>query len=69
MRIKPAHAGAVIRDPHTKRELPAEGGTVPDNTFWRRRLADGDVVLVGDDDAPTGREPVAPLTTREEKRR
>lgn len=67
MKVKPANPGAVIRDPHTKRPLPEGGGTVPDTTFWRRRLRAGDVVLVEDasgNDEPTGREPVTPLTTR-----
>jgi hypothetical protein len=31
--------------------LPKDGAEVPDNTFWRRRLKDGDVSLV-----PEGRE-------------
>lgn len=63
MRVKPVNPGAVIRDPHTKRPLPAEGGEVPDNVFWRRRLRAGEVVRI-DTAEPTGREPVAPLTTR-----
>lgn len=69
MKVKSAIEGAVIRDPHTKRPLPAEGGEVPDNTFWRRRLMSGEVVLVvaKQPSKPTGREPVAPLTTREGK--
>jgi hypothetical protein len=46
MRIKPAVAGAVIRDPDTRRELPAEGGVVPDTSFWIRRLMAGEVVVV-----------------------
>lgn len=66
MRVKPVDPNAVIRDPHTKRVLPAEGGNVPDNTYWRRRLLFKEVVLV-DSITPTGREPVAPLTTREGK--
>lgn len=37
---------------------------VPENSFWVRRLRDGDVARVDDSAAPTGREPVAPLTTR-----
>lgn len=45
MFVKPANPNAVIRDPHTKRPLPADGGRVPDNSYWRRRLDDGDVVL------------------------
>lgn len=64
MKVKPTKAGAMIRDPHTKRPLPAEGGNVPDNNFWRRRLLAGEVELVAEPSAPTGREPVAPLTTR-----
>jgi hypothetical protein len=62
MRVKPAIPGAVIRDPHTKRPLPAEGGEVPDNSFWIRRLRAGEVVRL--DAQPAGNEPIAPLTTR-----
>ena len=62
MKVKPVDPNAVIRDPHTKRPLPAEGGEVPDNVFWNRRLIAGEVVRV--DATPTGREPVTPLTTR-----
>lgn len=51
MRVKPAAPGAVIRDPHTKRALPAEGCRVHDSSFWRRRLRDGDVVLVTEEKA------------------
>lgn len=64
MRVKPAHPSAIVRDPHTKRPLPAEGDDVPDTSFWHRRLRDGDVVLVTDRATPTGNEPIAPLTTR-----
>ena len=63
MRVKPVDPNAVIRDPVTLRPLPAEGGDVPENTFWVRRLRAGEVVRI-DDVTPTGREPVAPLTTR-----
>lgn len=64
MRVKPAVPGAVIRDPHTKRPLPAEGGEVPENSFWVRRLREGEVVRIDAPAQPTGREPIAPLTTR-----
>lgn len=64
MKVKPAIPGAVIRDPHTKRPLPAEGREVPDTAFWRRRLLAGEVVRIGPAAQPTGREPVVPLTTR-----
>lgn len=64
MRVKPADPTAVIRDPHTRRALPPDGGNVPDNSFWRRRLAAGEVVLVRESTTPVGDEPIAPLTTR-----
>ncbi len=65
MKVKPADPNAVIRDPHTKVPLPAEGGEVPDNNFWNRRLLDGSVVRI--ETEPTGNEPVKPLTTRGSK--
>jgi hypothetical protein len=46
--VKPAHPSLVIRDPHTLRILPPEGAAVTDTTYWRRRLADGDVVLASE---------------------
>lgn len=65
MKVKPAIEGAIIRDPITKQPLPAQGREVPDNSFWRRRLADGEVVLVDTRvSKPVGNEPIAPLTTR-----
>lgn len=64
MRVKPANPNAVIRDPHTKRALPAEGGNVPDNTFWRRRLRDSEVVRLDDEAAQLTIARVPPLTTR-----
>lgn len=60
MRVKPADPNAVIRDPHTKRPLPADGGEVPETAFWIRRLNAGEVVRV----APVVVAPIAPLTTR-----
>lgn len=61
MKVKPVDPNAVIRDPVTRLPLPAEGGDVPENTFWFRRLRAGEVVRI---DAPVGNEPIAPLTTR-----
>lgn len=46
MIVKPATPGTVIRDPRTKRRLPDEGARVPRSSFWLRRLAQKDVVLV-----------------------
>lgn len=46
--VKPVDPTAVIRDPRTKRALPAGGGPVPNDSFWQRRLRDGDVVRIAD---------------------
>jgi hypothetical protein len=43
MLVKPA-PDRKVRDPVTKRHLPEEGKDVPENTYWLRRLAEGDVV-------------------------
>jgi hypothetical protein len=44
MFVMPA-PGLKVRDPRTKRTIPDEGIEVPDtDSFWLRRLADGDVV-------------------------
>lgn len=64
MKVKPVDPSAVIRDPHTKQRLPAEGGDVPENTFWLRRLRAGEVVRIDAPGQPVGSEPIAPLTTR-----
>lgn len=70
MKVKPVNPDAIIRDPHTKQPLPAEGGEVPDDNFWNRRLRDGSVVRVEEESAknertaPVGNEPIAALTTR-----
>ena len=42
MFVKPAD-GLKILDPLRRDYLPAEGRTVTLDTYWRRRLADGDV--------------------------
>ena len=44
MIVKPA-AGLKVRDPDLKDLLPEEGRNVPDSTYWRRRLRDGDVLI------------------------
>ncbi|BBV77023.1 hypothetical protein STW0522RAO56_30770 [Raoultella planticola] len=45
MFVKPKD-GLSVRCPVRGEALPKEGAEVPDNTFWRRRLKDGDVSLV-----------------------
>ncbi|MBK5075091.1 DUF2635 domain-containing protein [Budviciaceae bacterium CWB-B4] len=42
MFVKP-NAGRLVRDPVKGTFLPETGEEVPDNSFWRRRLKDGDV--------------------------
>lgn len=47
MRVRPATPGLLIPDPDApahERWLPQSGRDVPDTQYWRRRLADGDVV-------------------------
>lgn len=35
-----------VRDPKTKMQIPASGLEVPDgDTYWNRRIAEGDVVI------------------------
>jgi hypothetical protein len=43
MFVKPK-PGLVVRDPISKRPLPAEGAEVPAEGYWLRRLRSGDVV-------------------------
>lgn len=40
-----------VRVPPTMRFLPDEGGSVPDDDYWHRRLRDGDVVLAQSQEA------------------
>ena len=71
--VNPDHAVGLI-DPVTRRSpffdhegKALEVADVPDNTFWRCRLLHNEIALVDEAVAPTGREPIAPLTTREGK--
>lgn len=43
MFVSPA-PGVKVRDPQTLRHIPDAGQLVPRDSFWLRRLADGDVV-------------------------
>jgi hypothetical protein len=50
MFVKPAHSDLLVANPEAlapmPRHLPAEGAEVPNTEYWRRRIADGDVILV-----------------------
>lgn len=46
IRVRPARPDLRIRMPNDPATLlPAEGASVPGNTFWHRLLRDGDVVI------------------------
>lgn len=44
--LKPARPDLVVRDPQTHQPLPADGDLKPLDTYWQRRLIDGDVIEV-----------------------
>lgn len=45
MRIRPAE-GRTIRDPASGNPIPRDGVSVQENSFWSRRIKDGDVLLI-----------------------
>ena len=47
-------AGQIIRDPVSKLPLPAEGKKVKLDTYWRRRILDGDVTVQGQEQNEEG---------------
>lgn len=57
MFVKPA-PGRNVRDPVSKQHLPEAGREVPETTYWLRRLACGDVVLVQVVQIPDSKEEV-----------
>jgi len=46
-KVKPRVPGSIVRDTNGT-ILPQEGELIPMSTYWRRRLKDGDIVLVED---------------------
>lgn len=42
--IKPSSPDLVVVDPVTREQLPADGAEKPRDTYWLRRLREGDVV-------------------------
>lgn len=44
MFLRPGKPGMLVRDPHTKRALPADGAWVQRNSYWLRRVASGDAI-------------------------
>lgn len=41
--IEPTRPGLIVRDPVTAQPLPEAGAEKPRNSYWLRRVADGDV--------------------------
>lgn len=47
LKVKPATPDLIVRMPEKNfQPLPAAGDEVPDNSYWRRRLHDSDVLPV-----------------------
>lgn len=55
MNLKPASAQVTVRDPRTGRALAKGGEKKPRNTYWLRRLRDGDVVDMDAKPAPAAK--------------
>jgi len=66
IKIKPAIPTNIVRHPNNMRLLKAEGEEVDHNSYWERRLKDGDVILIDtlSTNVETGLRPVS--TTTEE---
>ena len=68
--VKPVNPAVEIKDPVSRIVLPSEGGEVPDNTFWRRRIdISKDVVEVKPPEAEkvdTDKTPVIAMPMAEE---
>lgn len=45
IKVKPAKEGLKVVHPETARDISADGEYVVKDTYWMRRLAEGDVVL------------------------
>ena len=45
IKVKPKQ-GVMVRDPETREPLKAEGEMKPRDTYWLRRIKDGDVIEV-----------------------
>lgn len=53
--------GYTVRDPFTKRALPAGGADVRNSVYWQRRLRDGDVTRASVP-STTAQEAKSPIT-------
>lgn len=47
LKVKPANENIIVRMPEKQYQaLPIDGDEVPNNSYWQRRLKDGDVERV-----------------------
>lgn len=53
MKLAP-RSGMVVIDPATSKPLPADGVDVEMNSYWVRRLQDGDVTEAEEQESPPG---------------
>ena len=65
IKIKPAISTNIVRHPNNLRQLKPEGEEVDHNSYWERRLKDGDVVIVDNIDAIYYTPPIAIQTAIE----
>lgn len=53
LHVRPTGPDRLVRDPsRPAMTLASEGTLVPDSSYWRRRLAQGDVEIVAPDTIP-----------------
>lgn len=58
-KLRPARPKLIVRDPASGLPLPQAGKTVPRNSYWLRRVKDGDAVEI---DAGGKRKPATKTT-------
>lgn len=66
VRLKPQSPDIVLADPATGQTIPADGADVAMSGFWRRRVADGDAVIV---DAASAKADSRPLNAKSKEPR
>lgn len=55
-----------VLDPQTREPIPASGTSVPLSSYWRRRIRDGAVEIVGQDERPRRRKRATEDETQEQ---
>ncbi len=51
--VKPAPGFRILNPFNRNAELSRDGEVVPDESFWRRRAAEGGVIITDTDELPT----------------